>query len=98
MKIKELFSKPVDREIDGVIKASDDRKLVTELEEYVITREVEKGLTHFIERYLEEKGNNGVWISGFFGSGKSHLLKILSLMLDSSREVGGKRLHHRQGG
>ena len=91
MKIKELFSKPVDREIDGVIKASDDRKLATELEEYVITREVEKGLTHFIERYLAEKGNNGVWISGFFGSGKSHLLKILSLMLDSTREVGGKR-------
>ena len=91
MKIQDLFIKPVDREIDGVIKASDDRKLATELEEYVITREVEKGLTHFIERYLAEKGNNGVWISGFFGSGKSHLLKILSLMLDSSREVGGKR-------
>jgi len=49
MKIKELFIKPVDREIDGVIKASDDRKLAVELEEYVITSEVRKGLETFTE-------------------------------------------------
>ena len=44
MKIGALFVKPVDRPIDGVIKADDDRNLLTELEEYVVTGEVAKGL------------------------------------------------------
>ncbi len=44
MKIQELFLKPVQRPIDGVIKADDDRNLQTELEEYVVTRDVTKGL------------------------------------------------------
>jgi hypothetical protein len=34
---------------------------------------------------------NGVWISGFFGSGKSHLLKILSLILDGQPLANGVR-------
>ena len=82
MMIHELFLKPVDRPIDGVIKADDVRHLQTEVEEYVVTREVAKGLSSFTDRYLTEPGTNGVWISGFFGSGKSHLLKMLSLVLD----------------
>lgn len=82
MKIRALFLKPVDRPIDGVIKADDERNLRTELEEYVATRDVTRGLGTFAERYLSELTANGVWVSGFFGSGKSHLLKILSLVLD----------------
>ncbi len=83
MKIHELFVKPVDRPIEGVIKADDARNLQTELEEYVVTRDVAKGLGILADRYLNDLTTNGVWISGFFGSGKSHLLKILSLVLDS---------------
>ena len=86
--IKELFAKPVDRPIDGVIKADDDRHLQVELDEYVVTREVSKGLGSFTDAYLHNPTANGVWISGFFGSGKSHLLKMLSLMLDSDKRVG----------
>ena len=48
--IKELFEKPIDRPIDGVIKADDERHLQTELDEYVVTREVAKGLDVFTER------------------------------------------------
>lgn len=91
MKIRELFLKPVDRPIDGVIKADDERNIQTELEEYVVTRDVTKGLGTFTERYLNELTANGVWISGFFGSGKSHLLKILSLALDDRRLPDGAR-------
>ena len=91
MKIKDLFVKPIDRPIDGVIKADDQRHIDVELEEFVITREIGRGLDDFIERYLNEKNSNGVWISGFFGSGKSHLLKILSLILDESPTPSGKR-------
>lgn len=91
MKIQDLFLKPVERPIDGVIKADDDRNLQTELDEYVVTRDVTKGLGIFTERYLDEPTANGVWISGFFGSGKSHLLKILSLVLDGRRLSTGVR-------
>ena len=86
--IRELFLKPVDRPIDGVIKADDERHLQVELDEYVVTREVSKGLGAFTDAYLHNPTANGVWISGFFGSGKSHLLKMLSLMLDSEKRVG----------
>ncbi|MEI6617111.1 MAG: hypothetical protein WCL59_11110, partial [Cyanobium sp. ELA507] len=91
--IQGLFAKPVDRPIDGVIKADDERHLQVELDEYVVTREVSKGLGAFTDAYLHNPTANGVWISGFFGSGKSHLLKMLSLMLD-----GEKRLPSEQAG
>jgi hypothetical protein len=89
MKIGDLFVKPVDRPIEGVIKADDDRNLLTELDEYVVTGEVAKGLSELIERYLDETNSNGVWISGFFGSGKSHLLKILAMALENRELPGG---------
>jgi hypothetical protein len=91
MKIKDLFLKPVDRPIEGVIKADDARNLQTELEEYVVTRDVAKGLGQLTDRYLHQLSANGVWISGFFGSGKSHLLKMLSLVLDGRPLSNGVR-------
>lgn len=91
MKIHELFFKPVDRPIEGVIKADDARNLQIELEEYVVTRDVARGLGILTERYLNDLTANGVWISGFFGSGKSHLLKILSLILDGIPLASGVR-------
>jgi energy-coupling factor transporter ATP-binding protein EcfA2/DNA-nicking Smr family endonuclease len=87
--MKNLFVKPVDRPIEGVIKADDEATLRQELEEYVLTGEVEKRLGIFLDAYNNYEGANGVWISGFFGSGKSHLLKMLAMVLEN-REVDGK--------
>ncbi len=78
-----IFAKPIDRHIEGVIKANDDASLRNEVEEYVLTNEVAKRLDIFLSAYNDYQGANGVWISGFFGSGKSHLLKILSLVLEN---------------
>lgn len=86
--IRSLFAKDVDRSINGVIKADQQDHLATEVADYVITNEVNKHLGPFLEQYLEGGDDNGVWISGFFGSGKSHLLKMLSLLL-ANREIGG---------
>lgn len=83
--LKSIFAKPVDRPIDGVIKADDNTSLRLELEEYVLTNEVEKRLESFLDAYCNYENANGVWLSGFFGSGKSHLLKILALILENRK-------------
>ncbi len=83
--LRDIFTKPIERPMDGVIKADDASSLQNEFEEYVLTPEISKHLGHFLEAYNDySKGANGVWISGFFGSGKSHLLKILSFLLENA--------------
>jgi energy-coupling factor transporter ATP-binding protein EcfA2 len=77
----DIFEKDVTRPIDGVIKADDITHLGTEVEEYVLTNEAEKALSALLEEYTAYTTGNAVWISGFFGSGKSHLLKMLAHLL-----------------
>lgn len=86
--LKTIFYKPVDRHIEGVIKADDEASLRQEIEEYVLTNEVERRFESFLSAYNSYEGANGVWVSGFFGSGKSHLLKMLALLLEN-RQVDG---------
>lgn len=88
MSLKALFEKPVNRPIDPVIKADDEASLRHELEEYVLTDEVSKRLDTFFDAYNNYTDANGVWLSGFFGSGKSHLLKMLALVLEN-RSIEG---------
>ncbi len=94
MRIKQMFRLDINRKINGVVKVDQDEKdvLVQELNEYVITRELKKHFISFFNSYLDSfEGNNadiGVWISGFFGSGKSHFLKMLSYLLENE-EVDG---------
>jgi len=101
MLIKNLFERDIFRPINGVVKADqlDDTSVWQELDEFVITRELDQHLRKFIGWYLEavDQGKNpdatgkmGIWIAGFFGSGKSHLLKVLSYLL-------GNRTHTHDG-
>ena len=83
--IGDLFQRDITRPIDGVIKADDRAGLMMELDEYVITNEISKRLSAFLEEYNNYSSKNGVWSSGFFGSGKSHLLKMLSLALEKAK-------------
>lgn len=83
MTLHTIFQKPIDRPIEGVIKADDGASLRTEIDEYVLTNEIEKRLEEFLDAYNNYQGANGVWVSGFFGSGKSHLLKMLALLLEN---------------
>ncbi|KAA8678777.1 BREX system P-loop protein BrxC [Clostridium sp. HV4-5-A1G] len=93
--LKDMFYKEIDRDIKGVIKVGqeDDENVKQELDEYVVTSELKKHIDEFFEMYktsiLEDTDKNGVWISGFFGSGKSHLLKILSYLLEN-KIIDGK--------
>jgi len=95
MKVEALFTKPLMRNINGVVKAEqmDNDSVYVELDEYVITQELDRHFREFFEAYLPScheqfnpNTNMGVWIKGFFGSGKSHFLKILSYLIEN-REV-----------
>lgn len=88
MLIKDIFEKDIRRTIDGVIKADDERHLANEVSEYVLTPDIRKHLHALLESYNEGGAINGVWISGFFGSGKSHLLKMISHLLENKSVEG----------
>lgn len=96
MKINDLFVRDINRPVPPVIMAGqqDEHNVLRELDEYVVTRELDREFRRVFGHYaasLEQPTERiGVWISGFFGSGKSHFLKILSYLL-SNREVQGKK-------
>ena len=93
MKIQSMFQKDINRPINGVIKVGQDDSdsLRQELGEYIITKELRRHFSTFFDNYAKAIDHPtdkiGVWISGFFGSGKSHFLKMLSYLL-SNKPVG----------
>ncbi|MCB4205255.1 BREX system P-loop protein BrxC [Deferribacterales bacterium Es71-Z0220] len=93
MIIKNIFEKDIERPINGVVKVGQDDLgiLKSEIEEYIITHEVKKYLDNFFSHYVDTLGTQtdkiGIWISGFFGSGKSHLLKMLAYTIEN-RAIG----------
>ena len=95
MLIRDMFAKDINRQINGVVKVADndEAEICQELSEYVVTRELYRHFAAFFENYEQALDmptqNMGVWISGFFGSGKSHFLKMLSYLL-SNPVVAGK--------
>ena len=94
MKIQNLFERNINRNINGVVKADqvhDPAVVWQELDEFVVTTELDKHLRTFFSTYGEAlsrdpdvAGKIGVWVSGFFGSGKSHFIKVLSYLLRNS--------------
>lgn len=90
-----MFDRNIDRDIKGVVKVGQDdqENIQQELEEYVVTDELHQHIGDFFAAYRKGiEGTTdkiGVWISGFFGSGKSHFLKILSYLIEN-RKVNGK--------
>lgn len=96
MKLQNMIQKDINRDINGVIKVAqnDESSLKQELSEYIITRELRRHFRTFFDNYAkaidQPTDKIGVWISGFFGSGKSHFLKMLSYLL-ANEEVCGKR-------
>ncbi|MGI6548409.1 MAG: BREX system P-loop protein BrxC [Syntrophomonadales bacterium] len=95
MKIQNMFQKDINRDINGVIKVAqdDEQSLIQELSEYIITKELRRHFSTFFDNYSKAIDHPtdkiGVWISGFFGSGKSHFLKIMSYLL-SNAKVGDR--------
>lgn len=95
MRLQNIYKADINRDINGVIKVAqdDERSIEQELREYIITKELRRHFNTFLNHYehsLNQPTDKiGVWISGFFGSGKSHFLKILSYLF-SNPVVAGK--------
>ena len=94
MIIKDLFKKDISRSIQGVVTIGneDEEQKWMELEEYVCTDEIVRCFRQFFRGYRASittpTEKIGVWITGFFGSGKSHFLKILGYILENAEVAG----------
>lgn len=93
--IKTLFANDIHRRIEEVIKVdqTDEEILREEINEYVVTDAIRAHYTGIYEAYSEtpNKPHEGiaVWVSGFFGSGKSSFAKMLGLSI-ANRVVAGE--------
>jgi len=99
--VRDILERDPRRRIEPVIKVDEqDPQIVgSELEEYVVTEEIREYLEDIIDRFIESRSRTPEsvcgWISGFFGSGKSHFLKVLGYVLSNrpiklsdGREIG----------
>jgi len=92
--IQDLFASDIRRRIEEVIKVdqTDEQIIREEIGEYVVTDSLRSHFEEILDRYREtpNKPHEGiaVWISGFFGSGKSSFAKMLGLALDNRAIVG----------
>jgi hypothetical protein len=98
MTIKQLFdpSKNINRSIEKVITygVSQEMRLKSEISEYVVTDSIDQQFENLLlkmEAAMDIGGENevGVWVSGFYGSGKSSFTKYLGLAFDDRIKIDG---------
>lgn len=98
--IKDLIRRDLSQKVEGVVKVFDRSALATEIREYVVTDKIEEEIKKIVDTFTQasdvlRRGGNardvmGIWVSGFFGSGKSHFAKVLGYLLQNdSLENGG---------
>ncbi len=86
MKFKDLYEKGLDRKVNPAVSASDlsDDTVLTEITEYVFTPELIANLFKILQNVKDNQGSHvGIWINGYFGSGKSHFLKYAGYCLSN---------------
>lgn len=85
MKIKDLFLKDINRQINPAVVVSkrDDETVRSEIDEYVFTQTIINNLYKYLESLINAKQDKtGIWINGFYGSGKSHFIKYIYYCLN----------------
>lgn len=96
MKLKELYNKPIDRAVNPAVSATkfDPETERIEIQEYVFTDEIMNGLFRILDAIKNNQPYDhvGIWIDGYYGSGKSHFLKYLDYCITPFLLV--KMLYH----
>ena len=84
-KIKDLllldFSENIEHVID--LEKEAEKYILFEVENYIITDKIANYFDEFIQNYKSNIKETGVWISGFYGSGKSYFGKMLGYLLEN---------------
>ena len=97
MILSHLYSKPINRAVNPAVSATkfDPETERIEIQEYVFTDEIINGLFRILDAIKNNKPYDhvGIWIDGYYGSGKSHFLKYLDYCITpSTREDAISRL------
>ena len=91
--INEVFARDIHRDIREVIKVdqTDEEVIRSEISEYVVTKTILSNFVEILEAYStapnKPSDRMAIWISGFFGSGKSSFAKLLGLAL-ANQQLG----------
>ncbi len=90
MKLEDLYKRPIMRDVNPAVSATkfDEKTEKTEIEEYVFTDEIMNGLFRILNAIKNNEHFNhvGIWIDGYYGSGKSHFLKYLDYCITRSTQ------------
>lgn len=96
MLLREIYAREIDRSINPAVVVSDQKKdtIKAEIEEYVFTDELIEKLFLMVDTVLNKRyGKSGIWINGYYGSGKSHFIKYVHYLLDAtSSDLAFERL------
>lgn len=86
--VRDTIERSLANEPQSVVRVSETAKLRPDLQEYVLTDQLARELAKVLERVIEaaraggtETDRVGIWVSGFFGSGKSHFAKLAGHLL-----------------
>jgi hypothetical protein len=85
MKLNEIFARDINRDINPavVVSAKDPKTIEAEIKEYVFTPEIIEKLFTIIDTVFNKKsGKSGIWINGYYGSGKSHFIKFVHYLMN----------------
>lgn len=90
MKIKEILTIDLSEDIKNVINLEDisEKEIQAEIESYIVTDGLAREYAGFVDTFTSNILETGVWISGFYGSGKSYFGKLLGYLI-SNRNING---------
>lgn len=90
MNIKDILTIDLSEDIKNVIDLEDISEVAikSEIENYIVTDGLAKEYADFVSIYTSNVLETGVWLSGFYGSGKSYFGKLLGYMLSNRTIVG----------
>jgi len=102
--VRDTIQRDLADEIQSVIKVAETSRLVVDLREYVLTDLLAKQFGDVLSALVAasrpatmSSGKTGIWVSGFFGSGKSHFAKLIGhLAANTQTDAGPARELFRQ--